>query len=418
MYHQELLFCARCPRRGVASLMAREALHARSLLGEGALSTVHLENGLAVKRTRKALLHLLQLTEAALREKAALESVAPGDNPFLAKFRGAAQDDDFLLLYLDPIEASSGTSINLRRLNSSALPAPCVLWLGSCLMSGLAHLRSRRIVHRDVKPENIVLRADGSPVLVDFGCAALLPARGVDDGQEGREVSSLDSPLRSLVGTLPYVAPEVLSREGHGCAADVWSLGVVLHEALCMQPPFSSDAVQWTHAELAQAQSSARAAGGTVVLSTLVPSTGEASQEIRSLLRACLEWQPAERMGMACCWASEHASEHLPWLTAGSDDGTDGSDGGADERVANELLAGGCAQVIRAICDALATADTAAATCWEAGGEACVEEREQAELEAAWAQAECEELLERAETLWHRDADTQRLFDGFGPRLI
>ncbi|HEX2543459.1 MAG TPA: serine/threonine-protein kinase, partial [Ramlibacter sp.] len=93
----------------------------------------------------------------------------------------------------------------------------------------LALLHRQQLVHRDVKPANFLLRADGSLVLADFGL--VLEAGATDPaGQHGR-----------IVGTPRYVAPEQLQGAAASPAADVYSLGVLLHEMLAGTPPFNGE---------------------------------------------------------------------------------------------------------------------------------------------------------------------------------
>lgn len=98
------------------------------------------------------------------------------------------------------------------------------------IAKGLAHCHRHGIAHRDVKPENILFASvdDREHVkLTDFGIAHV-----VDPGDAG---------ARDMVGTPLYVAPEVLLRQPYGCAADMWSLGVIVHILLTGFPPFDDD---------------------------------------------------------------------------------------------------------------------------------------------------------------------------------
>mgnify|MGYP001627265008 CR=1 FL=1 len=94
--------------------------------------------------------------------------------------------------------------------------------------AALAVLHRAGLVHRDVKPSNFLLRADGSLVLADFGL--VVPAGTPPAARAG-----------SLTGTPRYVAPEQLQGAPASPAADVYALGVLLHEMLAGQPPFAGE---------------------------------------------------------------------------------------------------------------------------------------------------------------------------------
>ncbi|WEW58863.1 Calmodulin-dependent protein kinase cmk2 [Emydomyces testavorans] len=101
------------------------------------------------------------------------------------------------------------------------------------VLDAVNYLHERNVVHRDLKPENLLYltRAQDSPlVLADFGIAKML-----------------DSPsevLTTMAGSFGYAAPEVMLKQGHGKAVDMWSLGVITYTLLCGYSPFRSENLQ------------------------------------------------------------------------------------------------------------------------------------------------------------------------------
>ncbi|GJQ87040.1 hypothetical protein Trydic_g12620 [Trypoxylus dichotomus] len=95
------------------------------------------------------------------------------------------------------------------------------------LTSALAYLHNLNIVHRDVKPENLLVDMAGDRVKIlklgDFGLAC-----------------EVNEPLYTVCGTPTYVAPEILAESGYGLKIDVWAAGVILYILLCGYPPFVS----------------------------------------------------------------------------------------------------------------------------------------------------------------------------------
>jgi eukaryotic-like serine/threonine-protein kinase len=100
------------------------------------------------------------------------------------------------------------------------------------LCQTLAFLHGEGIVHGDVKPDNVVLRADDTPVLVDFGIMRRMA------GAAGREALEVDN---EGAGTLAYMAPEQLRTTEIDARADLYAIGCILYEAACGRPPFIDD---------------------------------------------------------------------------------------------------------------------------------------------------------------------------------
>jgi DNA-binding beta-propeller fold protein YncE len=108
------------------------------------------------------------------------------------------------------------------------LPPDRVRALGAGLAEGLAAIHACGLVHRDLKPGNVILAADG-PRIIDFGIARVLDA------------SAPITLTGAVIGTMAYMSPEQIRGEVAGPASDVFSLGSVLTFAATGQPPFGSD---------------------------------------------------------------------------------------------------------------------------------------------------------------------------------
>ena len=135
---------------------------------------------------------------------------------------------DHLLYYIAPYVA--GESLRERLKRDGALPMPFALRTLNDVADALAFAHAQGVVHRDVKPENILLTGDRA-VLADFGIA-----RAVDAGRTAERVTAVGA----SVGTPGYMAPEQIVGDSEVDArADVYALGVVGYEMLAGTPPYS-----------------------------------------------------------------------------------------------------------------------------------------------------------------------------------
>ncbi|QGV82012.1 serine/threonine-protein kinase [Streptomyces ficellus] len=116
------------------------------------------------------------------------------------------------------MELIRGTTLR-RRIAASPLTPTEACRIGSALASALAHVHAAGVVHRDVKPANILLDETDVPHLTDFGISRLLDTTA-------RTVTG------ALVGTAAYMSPEQVLGKGAGPAADIYSLGLVLLESM------------------------------------------------------------------------------------------------------------------------------------------------------------------------------------------
>lgn len=111
------------------------------------------------------------------------------------------------------------------------LPFAHTLTLTRALCESLAHLHGEGLVHRDLKPDNVLVRENGTPVLVDFGLASLAPL------ETSREVLEVRG---ELAGTAAYMAPELIGGGPVDARADLYALGCMLYEMSTGVRPFAA----------------------------------------------------------------------------------------------------------------------------------------------------------------------------------
>ncbi|MFE9738573.1 serine/threonine-protein kinase [Streptomyces sp. NPDC006477] len=136
-------------------------------------------------------------------------------HPRLVTLYDSGQEDGRPYLVMQLIK---GTTLS-RRIAAAPMSPADVSLIGSALASALAHVHEAGVVHRDVKPSNILLDETGAPHLTDFGISRLLD-------------TTTQTATGVLVGTAAYMAPEQVRGQGAGPAADIYSLGLVLLESL------------------------------------------------------------------------------------------------------------------------------------------------------------------------------------------
>lgn len=137
---------------------------------------------------------------------------------------GVQEEHPYLVM-----EYVKGRSLRDLLAESGTLELERVQALVRELAAGLEHAHARGVVHRDVKPENILLREDGSPVLIDFGIATTA------------EGGAVDPRVLPTAGSLAYMSPEHLRGEEATPAMDLYSLAVVAFECLAGRLPFDAE---------------------------------------------------------------------------------------------------------------------------------------------------------------------------------
>jgi eukaryotic-like serine/threonine-protein kinase len=185
------------------------------LLGQGGMSDVYRavdeRNGeaVAVKIVRSGDPELARRLSQEVRVHQRME------HPGLIRLLDTGVTDGQAYLVMELVE---GTTL-ATSLRAEPLGARLTAKLGAILGGALAYVHAEGIVHRDVKPSNIMLGADGRALLGDFGIARLLDST----------TFTIDG---TTIGTVAYMAPEQLEDHQVGPSADIWSLGIVLLECL------------------------------------------------------------------------------------------------------------------------------------------------------------------------------------------
>uniref|UniRef100_A0A0D3FN81 mitogen-activated protein kinase kinase n=1 Tax=Oryza barthii TaxID=65489 RepID=A0A0D3FN81_9ORYZ len=198
----------------------------------------------------------------------------------LASTDGEVKLADFGIARL--VDGGSLASVAAR---AGAFPEAAVAEVAAQALSGLACLHARRVVHRDIKPGNLLVSVDGEVKIADFGIAKVVPPRR---GGEHRAAYEYE-------GTAAYMSPERFDSELHGdgadpFAADVWGLGVTVLELLMARYPLLPAGQKPSWAALMC----------TICFGELPPlPDGAASPELRAFLAACLHKDHTKRPSAA-----------------------------------------------------------------------------------------------------------------------
>jgi NIMA (never in mitosis gene a)-related kinase len=134
-------------------------------------------------------------------------------------------DKGNLFLLMDFADAGDlAQAIDRQKKAGEPFAESAVLRWTAMVVLALRHAHERKVLHRDLKPQNIFLTSDGEVRLGDFGISRVL--------------TSTLAVANTCVGTPLYLAPELINGEPYGGSCDIWSLGVVLHEMCALKPPF------------------------------------------------------------------------------------------------------------------------------------------------------------------------------------
>ena len=193
------------------------------IIGRGSFGKVSLVEYLpthekyAMKSLKKDILIEQEQIENTLLEKEILQSI---DYPLLCNLVFCFQTEE-RIYFVMPFLSGGELFQHLRKFRT--FEEDKVRFYGAQIALALEYLHTKGIVYRDLKPENILMDEKGYLRLADFGMAKVLKD---------------EEKAMSFCGTPEYLAPEVITLEGHDKNVDWWSFGILLFEMLCGLPPF------------------------------------------------------------------------------------------------------------------------------------------------------------------------------------
>jgi eukaryotic-like serine/threonine-protein kinase len=195
-------------------------------IGRGGNARIFLAKNPAGQYVALKILHPeLLVSVAADRFLREIKLASQLDHPHIAKLLDSGEQE-WLVYYV--MSYAEGATLREYLDGSNRMTVAETLRLADDLLDALDHAHSRKIIHRDVKPANVVLSADGA-ILLDFGIARAVAASGTDQLTRSG----------IAVGTSTYMSPEqitALTDIDYRC--DLYSLGCMLFECLTGQPPF------------------------------------------------------------------------------------------------------------------------------------------------------------------------------------
>ncbi|MEX2212331.1 MAG: serine/threonine-protein kinase, partial [Gaiellaceae bacterium] len=193
-------------------------------LGRGGMADVYLAHDEELDRpvAVKVLASLGEDEEARQRFMREARLAARLGHPNVVTVYDVGEHEGAPCIVMEYVEGETLADLIARR---GRLPADEVVRLAAQACAGLQHAHDAGLVHRDVKPQNLLVRADGTLKISDFGIARA--------AEGGTQVTTAGT----ILGTVGYLAPEQLTDGAVTPAADLYGLGAVLYEALTGRPP-------------------------------------------------------------------------------------------------------------------------------------------------------------------------------------
>jgi serine/threonine protein kinase/Flp pilus assembly protein TadD len=214
----------------------------RSKIGEGGMGEVYLAEDsklhrrVAIKFLPDSSIHDKQANQRLMREA---QAAAKLDHPNICAVHEVAEENGRTFIVMPYVE---GETLDIR-LRQNPLGVSASLALAVEVADALAEAHTHGIIHRDVKPSNIIITPRGQAKIMDFGLAKLAGPARVDGLRVDGEASTqalLTTP-GTIIGTIPYMSPEQVHGQPLDARTDIFSFGVVLYEMLTGQRLFAAE---------------------------------------------------------------------------------------------------------------------------------------------------------------------------------
>lgn len=222
----------RTPSTGGAPSVSIDDFDTLKVIGSGGFGKVYqvrlkaTNTILAMKVLNKKSIVEADEVEKLRTEKSILTKL---DSPFLVKLHYSFQSPTKIMFVMEYVNGGE-LFFHLQQQEAGFTPER-VKFYAAEILSGIEYLHSRGIIYRDLKPENVLIAADGHVRMTDFGIS-----------KEG--LNAKDDRTATFCGTPEYLAPEVLQGKKYGKEIDWWSYGTLVYEMLVGVPPFYSEDVQ------------------------------------------------------------------------------------------------------------------------------------------------------------------------------
>ncbi|XP_071952251.1 microtubule-associated serine/threonine-protein kinase 3-like isoform X3 [Antedon mediterranea] len=229
-------------RRNSLQMPSEDDFENLKIISNGAYGAVYLvkhkrlQQRFAMKKICKHNLVLRNQVEQVFAER---DILSFAENPFVVGMYCSFETKKHLCLVMEYVE---GGDVATLLKNIGALPFDTARLYFAEAVLAIEYLHSYGIVHRDIKPDNLLITSTGHIKLTDFGLSRMgimsLTTNLFEDSLDKDTAQFKD---QQVCGTPQYIAPEVILRQGYGKPVDWWSMGICLYEFLVGCPPFFGD---------------------------------------------------------------------------------------------------------------------------------------------------------------------------------